>query len=140
MDVELTLYLDSRWLLITNSSSLSTMNSYNTTHILGLYQWTHLTIIASDQDELLIAVNNSLLNTSLFIDPISDEPISISLAGDVNGDYYFSGLMSDVGVFSNSLSASQVSVLAGGFTPPEFLPQCVCREEIESQLCDGSLR
>uniref|UniRef100_A0A1X7VFP5 Guanylate cyclase domain-containing protein n=1 Tax=Amphimedon queenslandica TaxID=400682 RepID=A0A1X7VFP5_AMPQE len=140
MDVELTLYVDSRWLLITNSSSISTMNSYNTTHRLNLHQWTHLTVIASEQDELLIAVNNLLLNTSLTIDPNSDEPISISLAGDVSGDYHFPGLMSDVGVFSNSLSASQVSILAGGFTPPEFLPQCLCREGLESELCDGSLR
>ena len=116
------------------------MNSYNTTYRLNLRQWTHLTVIASDQDELIVAVDNSLLNTSLTIDPISDEPISISLAGDVNGDYHFSGLMSDVGAFSNSLSSSQVSILAGGFTPPEFLPQCLCREGLESELCDGSLR
>lgn len=98
-----------------------------------------------DGDELFLSVNNGgLSSTGLFVETREveemEEYLNVSLAGGLSGGNKFLGLMADVGVFSRLVSDSEISKLAGGFDFPSFLPRCLCREGIESEVCNGSLR
>lgn len=149
-DIHLTLYLSSGWLLITNRTSEELPEdslSYNTTHALRVSQWSYVAVTAGggDGDELFLSVNNGgLSSTGLFVETREveemEEYLNVSLAGGLSGGNKFLGLMADVGVFSRLVSDSEISKLAGGFDFPSFLPQCLCREGIESEVCNGSLR
>ena len=158
MNEEFTVYLQSHWLFITNGTIDGT-DSINTTAILSPYQWHHITIVAetnsNSQTDIRTSVNGTLISNATFV--MYGIIPEIYLAGygtssDSSGlqtgnfmDYSFTGLISDIGIYSRELTQTEIWELPSvndSLSGAVFLPQCLCIAEVkvnssDSQFCDN---